>query len=254
MRPRYHAPDHAHQTLYKIIDSNRSDYENLLTKIERYSSDIQAIRQEKRENSIFWNNGFLPGLDIIILFIMIAEKKPNQFIEVGSGFSTQVAHLSKSIYSTDTQIVSIDPQPRTDIEQIVNVSIRRPFETFDMDEIQIEPGDILFIDNSHRILPNSDAMVFFMEVLPALQKGVIVHLHDIYLPYDYPQFMCDRLYNEQYGLAAYLLANPDRYKTMMPNYFVSQDVDLSSIYASVWDHDNLDGVERHGGSFWVEIC
>jgi hypothetical protein len=54
-------------------------------------------------------------------------------------------------------------------------------------------------------------------------SGVIVHVHDIYLPYDYPQFMCDRFYSEQYGLAAFLLANPDRFLTIMPNYFVSED-------------------------------
>ena len=254
LKPRYYAPDQAHESLYQIIDTHRSDYADNLAKIERYSSDIQSIRAEKQKNNIYWNNGFLPGLDIIILFMMIAEKKPKRFIEVGSGFSTRVADYSKTLYSDKTQIISIDPQPRTDVEDIVDKSIRQSFERLKFDQLQIEAGDILFIDNSHRILPNSDAMVFFMEVLPNLKKGVIVHLHDIYLPYDYPQFMCDRLYNEQYGLASYLLANPQRYKTIMPNYFVSQDEALSSIFASIWDHVNLEGVEKHGGSYWIEIC
>jgi hypothetical protein len=96
-------------------------------------------------------------------------------------------------------------------------------------------------------------MVFYLEVLPQLQKGVIVHIHDIYLPYDYPQFMCDRFYSEQYGLAMYLMADSNRYKPLMPNYFVCQDTELSSILQNVWNHPNLEGVERHGGSFWLRI-
>ncbi|MFN3398684.1 MAG: hypothetical protein ACK4ZS_09185, partial [Sulfurimicrobium sp.] len=114
-------------------------------------------------------------------------------------------------------------------------------------------NDILFIDNSHRILPNSDGMVFFLEILPRLKKGVIVHIHDIYLPYDYPQFMCDRAYTEQYGLAIYLLANPEKFKVIMPNYFVSEDAQLSAMLATLWQQPALAGVEQHGGSFWFQL-
>ena len=92
-----------------------------------------------------------------------------------------------------------------------------------------------------------------MEVLPKLKPGVIVHIHDIYLPYDYPQVMCDRAYSEQYGLAMYLLANPQKYVTLMPNFYISEDKDLSSIISDIWGHDNLKNVERHGGSYWLRI-
>ena len=112
---------------------------------------------------------------------------------------------------------------------------------------------MVFVDNSHRILPNSDSMVFFLEILPKLKKGVIVHIHDIYLPYDYPQFMCNRFYSEQYGLAMYLLANPKKYDTILPNYFIFEDKEISKQIEPIWDHPNLKGVERHGGSFWLRI-
>jgi Mlc titration factor MtfA (ptsG expression regulator) len=92
-----------------------------------------------------------------------------------------------------------------------------------------------------------------MEILPRLKKGVVVHIHDIYLPYDYPQFMCDRFYTEQYGLAFYLLANPNKYFTIFPNYFVSEDKALSERLSPIWEHENLRGVEKHGGSFWLKI-
>lgn len=97
-------------------------------------------------------------------------------------------------------------------------------------------------------------MVFFLEILPRLKEGVIVHIHDIYLPYDYPQFMCDRAYSEQYGLAMYLLANPKKYQPICPNFFMSEDKELSDMLKPVWDHKNLKGVEQHGGSFWLSIA
>lgn len=253
MKPRYTKSTGAHPALLDIIKKNTPIYTDLLSKLGRYSTDIQKITKNKEEKSIHWNNGYLPGLDIIILYLMIAEKKPSRFIEVGSGYSTKLAHLVKSKYSTETRIISIDPNPRAFVDDISDQIIRQPFEELDLSSINIASGDILFIDNSHRIFPNSDAMVFFMEVLPSLPKGVIVHLHDIYLPYDYPQFMCDRFYNEQYGLASFLLANPEKYKPILPNYYVSQDKELSNMYKSIWDHENLEAVEQHGGSFWIEI-
>ena len=148
----------------------------------------------------------------------------------------------------------IDPKPRAEIDTIANEIIREPFENINFDFIfSLKENDILFIDNSHRILPNSDSMVFYLEVLPKLPKGVIVHIHDIYLPFDYPQFMCDRFYSEQYGLAMYLLANSNKYQPILPNYFISEDKDLSKILNPIWKHSNLANVEHHGGSFWLKI-
>ncbi len=69
----------------------------------------------------------------------------------------------------------------------------------------LEAGDVVFLDGSHVLHPNSDVMWFFMEILPVIPAGVIIHIHDISLPYDYPQWVCDRFFNEQYIFAACLL-------------------------------------------------
>jgi hypothetical protein len=175
-------------------------------------------------------------------------------VEVGSGNSTKVAAMAKKHFGLEMQITSVDPMPRAEIDQLSDRILRQPFETVDTELFtSLEAGDVLFIDNSHRMLPNSDVTVFFMEVLPRLKPGVVVHIHDIYLPYDYPQFMCDRAYSEQYPLAVWLLANPDRTKVLMPNFFVSEDRELASILNELWNADALQGVERHGGSFWIEM-
>jgi hypothetical protein len=65
--------------------------------------------------------------------------------------------------------------------------------------------------------------------------------------------MCDRFYSEQYVLAAFLLANSEKYKPLLPNFFISEDASLKKILEPIWHHPNLEGVERHGGSFWLRI-
>jgi len=257
-KPRYGHGKPAHPDLYKIIDANRDAYRQLLSKSLGLKESIWNIKDANAETDSTkptWNNGFLPGLDIIGIYTMMAEYKPKRYIEIGSGNSTKVAHKAKTEQNTGTEITSIDPMPRAEIDNLADKVIRQPFENIDFDTLgALEENDILFVDNSHRILPNSDSMVFYLEILPRLKKGVIVHIHDIYLPYDYPQFMCDRFYSEQYGLAMYLLANPGKYETILPNYFIFEDKELSDHIAPIWQHDNLKGVERHGGSYWIRIA
>lgn len=254
--PRYGKSD-PHKQLYTIINSNREEYKGFLQNFLKYLPQIHEIkdyRNEMNPDNPVWNNGFLPGLDIIALYVLIAELKPEKFIEIGSGNSTKVAFKAIQDQKLRTEILSVDPQPRAEIDRLANTIIRKPFENTDLETIlNLRENDILFIDNSHRILPGSDATVFFMEILPQLKKGVIVHIHDVYLPYDYPQFMCERAYSEQYGLAFYLLANSKKYNPLLPNFFISEDVELSKIVTPLWNHPNLQGVEKHGGSFWLRI-
>ncbi|MCP4551652.1 MAG: class I SAM-dependent methyltransferase [Bacteroidetes bacterium] len=257
MKPRYGYGLKAHTLLHEIINNNRHVYSEILNdalKFKEIFQNINSIENENRATEPVYNNGFLPGLDIIGIYTLIAKFKPSKYIEVGSGNSTKIAYKSVIENNLKTEIISIDPMPRAEIDKLANKIIREPFENTNFDFIfSLKENDILFIDNSHRILPNSDSMVFYLEVLPRLAKGVIVHIHDIYLPYDYPQFMCDRFYSEQYGLAMYLLANSSKYKPIMPNYFISEDKELSSILAPIWNHSSLTNVEKHGGSFWFKI-
>lgn len=257
MKPRYGHGLAPHDGLTQIVNKNRQIYSTHLLNSLGFKESIWKIKKQEdvtSDKDPAWNNGYLPGLDIIMLYTLMAHYRPNKYIEVGSGNSTKVAYKAKQEQNLETTIISIDPMPRAEIDKLSDEIIRTPFENSNFDLIgQLEKGDILFIDNSHRILPNSDSMVFFMEVLPYLKKGVIVHIHDIYIPYDYPQFMCERSYSEQYGLAMNLMANDSRYKTIMPCYFVSEDEELSNILTPIWDNANLHGVERHGGSYWIEI-
>jgi len=256
-KPRYGYGKPAHTELYKIIDANRDKYKDLINKALSYKDKLWTIKDLSKEtdsNKPSWNNGFLPGLDIIGIYTLISEFKPKKYIEIGSGNSTKVAFKAKNEQDLDMEIISIDPMPRAEIDKLANKVIREPFENIDFNILdELNENDILFVDNSHRILPNSDSMVFYLEILPRLRKGVIVHIHDIYLPYDYPQFMCDRFYSEQYGLAMYLLANPKKFATILPNYFIFEDRELSDLISPIWKHEYLKNVEKHGGSYWIRI-
>jgi len=250
-KPRYGHGKPPHQDLYKIINANRDSYSDLIKKALEHKEHIWTIQDSTKEMDAkkpSWNNGFLPGLDIIGIYTMIATFKPKKYIEIGSGNSTKVAFKAKTEQGLDMEMISIDPMPRAEIDDLATKVIRAPFENINYDILEaLDSNDILFVDNSHRILPNSDSMVFFLEILPRLKKGVIVHIHDIYLPYDYPQFMCDRFYSEQYGLAMYLLANPTKFETIFPNYFISEDKELADLITPIWQHANMAGVEKHGG-------
>lgn len=258
-KPRYGHGNPAHTLLFDLINRNRPLYKDLLESFLKYIERIHEIKDssnETDENNPTWNNGFLPGLDIVGIYGIIAKYKPVRYIEIGSGNSTKVARKSIIENNLNTEVISIDPFPRANIDHLADKVIREPFENLSDNKFIIESlneNDILFIDNSHRVFPNSDAMICFLELFPFLKKGVIVHIHDIYLPFDYPQFMCDRFYNEQYMLAAYILANPEKFKTILPNYFISEDAELAKIISPIWNHPNLTNVEKHGGSFWLQI-
>jgi predicted O-methyltransferase YrrM len=257
MKPRYGFGRPPHSLLSAIIGQHRSEYKSWLAKALDYTDHlvrIPVLQASQDPSSPHWQNGFLPGLDITMLYTIVASSAPSTYIEIGSGNSTKVVAKAIKNHNLSTKVVSLDPSPRAEIDELADVIIRQPFENADLGLFStLKSGDVVFVDNSHRMFPNSDATVFFMEVLPLLPKGVIVHVHDVYLPYDYPQEVCDRYYSEQYALAAFVMANPEKYHTIMPNFYVSEDPELCTILNPLWDHPSMAGVEKHGASYWLEI-
>ncbi len=246
-----------HRLLFDIVDSNRSVISQYLTASLKYSNSILNIKDEKLLTSDIepgWNNGYFPGLDVIMLYTMIAELRPEHYIEIGSGTSTKVVYKAKVENDLNTKIIAIDPSPRREVEQIVDVFEKRNLQDVSLEYFKdLRETDIVFFDGTHLLFPNSDVMWFFLEVLPILKKGVVVHIHDIYLPYDYPDFMINRYYNEQYILASCLLSNTKKYEVICPNYYIYTDKALHNMLNIYWQSDTLANVEKHGGSFWFKI-
>src|SRR5690606_6082023 len=114
-KPRYGHGNPPHQDLYKIIDTNRDKYKDLINKALSYKDNIWAIQYSNdKTNTVspVWDNHFLPGLDIVGIYTMLSEFKPKKYIEIGSGNSTKVAYKAKTEQNLNTEIISIDPMPR----------------------------------------------------------------------------------------------------------------------------------------------
>lgn len=155
------------------------------------------------------DQSWFPSLDAAVAYALVRERKPQRIIEVGSGHSTRV--LSRALGGVG-EIVAIDPAPRADIIDLPGVRVvpstlqAAPLELFD----GLKSGDALFVDSSHILMPGSDVDILLNRVLPILPAGALVHIHDIFLPFDYPPIWGWRAYNEQQGIVPLLVTNAYR--------------------------------------------
>jgi len=245
-----HAP---HTALNAFLDSQRDDVARTLETIVAHREGLHQIAVEAGDG-LHWNNIWFTGLDLAGLYALIASRAPARYVEIGSGFSTRVARRAVTDSGACTRIRSIDPAPRVECDALCDEVIRAPLgdagsAVFD----DLAAGDVLFFDSSHQAFQNSDVTILFLEVLPRLQPGVLIHIHDVWLPYDYPARWQHRYYNEQYLLAIMLLAAPERYQVLLPSRFVCEDPELSAMLAPLWNDPRMHGCNRHGGSFWFQV-
>jgi hypothetical protein len=253
-KSRYGTECPPHPLIEAILAKGIFKYELILRKFARFREDFLQISSHYDVSQPFapcWLNGFFQGLDAIALYGMISSNQPRLFFEIGSGNSTKFAAAAKNKHSHHTSIISIDPEPRTEIDHICDDVIRKPIQECDMALFHdLQPGDILFVDGSHRLLQSSDVSIFFLEILPRIKPGVLIHLHDIFWPSDYPNEWAKRMYSEQYVLGALLLYAENIIDVILPNAYISQLVGLTSILCDVWDSPSLEGSDPNGVSFW----
>jgi Methyltransferase domain len=254
-QPRYGYGKPAHPALYERIAQNRSVYQSYLDQFVAFADDLTRIpKTSDGLMSPYWQNSFLSGLDAVALYCFVALHKPRRYFETGSGHSTRFVRQAIGNHNLPTTITSIDPAPRVAVESICDQRLNMPVEQVPLGLFdELEAGDILFVDSSHRLFTNSDVAAIFVDVLPRLAPGVLVHFHDIFLPLDYPPEWSGRYYSEQYLLACYLLAGGKKLEIRLPNAFISGDPELGTALSQLWEQPALEGVERHGCSFWVEI-
>ncbi len=243
LKPRYNGGPHPQ--LHQLIAADQSEFRARLESFLKYQPHLIAMKH------VPWINGFLSALDSISLYCLLAQWNPKTYMEIGSGNSTIFARQSINNNALKTRIISVDPHPRAEIDALCDQVIRTPVEETQLSVFdQLEAGDVLFVDNSHRCLPNSDVTVFFMDILPRLRPGVFIHLHDICLPWDYPEPVAQDAYSEQYLLATALLMG-NRLKTILPNQFICRTPELVSILNPIFD--SLGNVEREGVSYWISL-
>jgi hypothetical protein len=233
--PRYGYGRPPHARLSELLGRGDRDYRDVLARFTSYTDSLNAIpidRTAPREPH--WRNGFLFGLDGISLYCFTRERAPRRYIEVGSGNSTLFVDRARRDGEIDMEIVSIDPHPRREIDVICDRVIRQPLESTDLAVFgEVRSGDIVFLDGTHRVFMNSDAVVFFLDVLPELPAGVLVGIHDIHLPDDYRPEHADRHYSEQYLLATCLLGEASWIRPLLPCWYASHHPELGSLARSL---------------------
>jgi len=199
--------------------------------------DELAPWMQRARNSlgVLADNPHFAGGDAEAAYAMVAALRPARILEVGGGNSTHIMRQAARDSGLQLQITSIDPAPRREIADVADLVI--PSSVLEVSAGGIADGlqanDVLFIDGSHYAFNGTDVPYLFLEVLPRLKPGVVVHVHDIMLPYEYDELFSARNYNEQYVLAALLLGGAD-WEPLLPVHWLSRAGRMS-----------------HGSSFWM---
>jgi hypothetical protein len=170
----------------------------------------------RREFAFSFDNPAFAAGDAEFLYQVIRSKKPRIIIEIGSGQSTRMAHEAternrEELDGYACRHICIEPYENPWLERLGITVIRQRVEQVDNALFaQLDRDDLLFIDSSHVIKPQGDVVTEYLEILPMLRPGVIVHIHDVFSPRDYPsEWIIDKLllWNEQYLLEAFLTHN-----------------------------------------------
>jgi hypothetical protein len=229
----------------KRIEEHHELYSMLLrTMSDHVSRACEVIQQrEQNETEPFWDNTYFHGNDARAAWALTALMHPRLIAEIGSGNSTKFFRHSIRCNGLSTRLVCVDPAPRAEISAIADEIHYETVQRTNPDVFSaLGPGDILFFDGSHLVVQGSDTQYVFLEILPRLPKGVLVHVHDVNLPYEYRSFYDSRLYGEQYLLAALLVFAPD-WKPVLPVYWLEKTGRLAAIEhpaASFWITNDLD--------------
>lgn len=199
----------------------------------------------------YYPNGWFPFSGAVALYGMIMLNRPKHIIEIGSGFSTAVMlDTNEHCFDNKIDIECIEPRPKR-LKKLLKASDHILIHENNLQEMpldffsKLEKNDILFIDSSHIIRAGSDVSYELFEILPMLPKGVYIHFHDVFWPFEYPINWIDdgRAYNEQYVLRA-LLTDSTAYKVTL----FGHQLECLSKAGIIQNIDPIYGV----GSMWIE--
>ena len=228
---------------FPAIDFAWNDQLALLHDLTSYHTEIRALDFD-------FHNDYFSGFDAAVYYSLIRHLTPQRIVEIGGGYSTRIASVALA-RNEKGSLTCIEPHPEQRLlEADLQIElIRKRVEEIDVGFFSgLEANDILFIDSSHTVKFGSDVCYEFLEVLPILNPGVWIHVHDIFFPHDYPaDWLLNRrlALNEQYLLEAFLAFNKS-FAPQLANYWLCLD-HLDAVDC-LWPN----AVNTRASSFWMQ--
>jgi hypothetical protein len=235
------------------VDLRESRQLSVLSEIEQFYDEIPFAPQKREGLRYHFENEFYSYSDAIFLYGMIRRSNPRRIIEVGSGYSSCVMLDTNDLnFAGSIDCTFIDPFPhvlRTLLSppDLARCLIAKPVQDIPLDRFEaLEAGDILFIDSTHVSKTGSDVNHLVFQVLPCLKSGVLVHFHDVFFPFEYPEDWVyeGRAWNESYLLRAFLQYN-DEFQLECMNTF------LAAFHTERLQRTMPGCLTNTGGSLWL---
>lgn len=198
------------------INLNEIPQLKLLQSFPQYYSQLELPEIKEDGYNYFYQNQFFSYSDAISLSCVMLHAKPKKIIEIGSGYSSALMlDINNKYFENKIELTFVEPYPEDRFSQLIEANsnyklIKKFVQELPYDFFQtLESNDILFIDSSHVSKTGSDVNYLFFEILPKLKPGVIIHIHDVFYPFEYPKewVLQDRAWNEAYLVRAFLQFN-----------------------------------------------
>lgn len=237
----------------KDINLNENKQIENLKIFSSYASSIPWLDKNEPLRYVF-ENDYFSYTDGLVLYSMIMKNKPKRIIEIGSGYSSALMLDMNEVFFDNSMLLTfIEPYPERlkGLLKITDYDVceiyESPLQKVDHDVfLTLEAGDILFIDSSHVTKFNSDVNEIIFLILPLLKRGVLIHFHDIFFPFEQPKEWLEKgmYWNETYLLKAFLMNNNQYDIEFFNNYIWNFHRDEAIKYIPI-------GAKNSGGSLWL---
>jgi hypothetical protein len=193
-----------YQAVERLFEASATAFATELRAVDHFAAALQAIGHQPPP-APRWDQDWFPRLDAAMAYTLVRQHRPPRIVELGSGHSTRFLARAVEDSGLTTEIVAIDPAPRAVLRGLRVEWLAQTAPACGLGPFQrLRAGDLLFVDSSHILMPGTDVDFLLNDVLPILPAGVLLHLHDVFLPDDYPASWSWRGYNEQSGVALLL--------------------------------------------------
>jgi predicted O-methyltransferase YrrM len=206
----------------------RCDPSPLLAALDEHQLQTSRFARPKADGIYSFSNDYFTSPDAEVAYALVRLLQPKRIVEIGSGNSTYLFREAITDGSLNTKLVSVDPSPRREVQSVADQVIRRRLEDVPSSDLQdvLQSNDILFIDSSHEIRSGNDVVSLFLRVVPELRSGVVIHVHDIFVPFEYPrEWIVENTLNvnwaEQYLVQA-LLQGSNQFDVLWPGHFLQR--------------------------------